>query len=51
MMGIAEILLGDASLQPDHRLLVQNSLRSGEILLDLVGMVLVCSKQPANNRL
>lgn len=41
MIGICEILLDDDSLQEDHRDLVEKSLRSGEILLDLVGTVLV----------
>lgn len=41
LIGIAEILLDDSTLQKNHRVLVEQSLRSGEILLDLVGMVLV----------
>lgn len=41
MIGICEVLLDDSSLQEEHRKLVAKSLRSGEILLDIVGMVLV----------
>lgn len=43
MIGICEVLLDDSSLQEVHRKLVAKSLRSGEILLDIVGMVLVSS--------
>lgn len=41
MIGICEILLDDTSLKESQRGLVEKSLRSGENLLDLVGMVLV----------
>lgn len=40
IISIAELLLSDPSLQDEHRLLVSQALRSGEILLELVGMVL-----------
>ncbi len=40
IMSIAELLLGDDNLGPEHRILVGQALRSGEALLDLVGMVL-----------
>lgn len=40
IMSIAELLLGDDNLGPEHRTLVGQALRSGEALLDLVGMVL-----------
>ena len=40
VISIAELLLGDPLLQSEHRLLVSQALRSGEILLELVGMVL-----------
>jgi len=40
IISIAELLLGDDSLGDDHRALVGQALRSGEALLDLVGMVL-----------
>lgn len=41
VIGICELLLDDLTLMDSHRALVEKSLRSGEILLDLVGMVLV----------
>lgn len=41
MLGIGELLLDDSSLRDDQRQLLEKSLRSGEILLELVGMVLV----------
>jgi signal transduction histidine kinase len=41
VIGISELLLDDSTLLDGHRALVEKSLRSGEILLDLVGMVLV----------
>ena len=40
MMSIAELLLSESLLQLEHRLLVSQALRSGEIWLELVGMVL-----------
>ncbi len=40
IISIAELLLADVSLQPEHQVLVSQALRSGEILLELVGMVL-----------
>ena len=40
IISIAELLLADDTLQDEHRLLVSQALRSGEILLELVGMVL-----------
>ena len=40
VISIAELLLADPLLQSEHRLLVSQALRSGEILLELVGMVL-----------
>lgn len=44
ILGICELLLDDPSLAESHRSLVGKAVRSGEILLDLVGMVLV--RQP-----
>lgn len=41
MIGLAELLLEERDLKPDHRLQVERIMRSGEILLELVGMVLV----------
>lgn len=41
MIGIAEILLADGSLNEHQHDLVRKSLQSGEMLLELVGMVLV----------
>lgn len=41
VIGICELLLDDPTLMDSHRSLVEKSLRSGQILLDLVGMVLV----------
>jgi len=40
IITIAELLLADPQLQLEHKLLVSQALRSGEILLELVGMVL-----------
>ncbi|KAG9009764.1 hypothetical protein FRB94_011457 [Tulasnella sp. JGI-2019a] len=44
MTGIAELLLADPELNADQRQLVEKCLQSGEILLDLVGMVLDMGK-------
>ncbi|KAG8845579.1 hypothetical protein FRB96_002331 [Tulasnella sp. 330] len=44
MTGIAELLLADPTLSVDQRQLVEKCLQSGEILLDLVGMVLDMGK-------
>lgn len=41
MIGIAELLLADPTVGAAHRRLLDKSLQSGEILLELVGMVLV----------
>jgi signal transduction histidine kinase/CheY-like chemotaxis protein len=40
IMAIAEVLLSDSTLSDPHRNLVQQLLRSGEILLEMIGMVL-----------
>ncbi len=40
IISIAELLLSDPTLQDEHRTLVGQVLRSGEVLLELVGMVL-----------
>lgn len=40
IISITELLLADPLLQPQPRLLVSQALRSGEILSELVGMVL-----------
>lgn len=42
ILGICELLENDPSLRDGHRSLVDKAMRSGENLLDLVGMVLVC---------
>lgn len=41
ILGICELLENDPSLSDGHRSLVDKAMRSGENLLDLVGMVLV----------
>lgn len=41
VISIIELLLEDRTLTEDQRSLLEKSLRSSEILLDLVGMVLV----------
>ena len=41
MLGVSELLLSDPLLEQHHRSLVAKSYRSGEVLLELVGMVLV----------
>lgn len=41
ILGICELLMDDSTLSEGHRSLVGKAIRSGEILLDLVGMVLV----------
>lgn len=47
MIEICELLLDEPTLALEHRLLVQKCLRSGHILLDLVGMVLDLGKVEA----
>ncbi|KAI5477507.1 histidine kinase [Pseudohyphozyma bogoriensis] len=47
MIGICELLLDEPTLAQAHRDLVEKCLRSGEILLDLVGMVLDLGKVEA----
>ncbi|KAG8980900.1 hypothetical protein FRB94_010170 [Tulasnella sp. JGI-2019a] len=47
MIGIAELLLGEQDLSLAQRELVEKSLRTGELLLDLVGMVLDMGKVEA----
>lgn len=47
IININELLLSDESLLDEHRLLISKSLRAGEILLDLVGMVLDMGKVEA----
>ena len=53
MISIIELLLEDRTLTDDQRSLLEKSLRSSEILLDLVGMVLVSQicVSPSNRRL
>lgn len=41
MIGIAELLLADPTLTKDQHQLVEKCLYSGDILMELVGMVLV----------
>lgn len=41
MIGMAELLLDETTLADAHRLSIQKIMRSGEILLEMVGMVLV----------
>jgi signal transduction histidine kinase len=41
MIGMAELLLDDTTLAETHRVSISKIMRSGEILLELVGMVLV----------
>lgn len=41
VIGLCELLLDDPELAGGHRTLVEQARRSGETLLDLVGMVLV----------
>jgi signal transduction histidine kinase len=41
VIEICELLLDDSTLMEGHRSLVEKSLRSGQILLELIGMVLV----------
>lgn len=41
MLGILELLDTDPSLEEAHRSLVGKAIRSGELLLDIIGMVLV----------
>lgn len=41
MLGILELLDSDPALAEAHRSLVGKAMHSGEILLDLIGMVLV----------
>ncbi|KAM0753703.1 hypothetical protein T439DRAFT_322591 [Meredithblackwellia eburnea MCA 4105] len=48
MMGICELLLDDSSLEAKHRKLVDQCLRCGEILLNLVGTILDLGKIEAN---
>ena len=40
IISLAELLLDDSTLEEEHRKLVGQVLRSGEVLLELVGMVL-----------
>ena len=47
MLGMAELLLDDPSLSGTHRDSVQKIMRSGEILLDMVGLVLDMGKVEA----
>ncbi|KAG9013791.1 hypothetical protein FRB94_000771 [Tulasnella sp. JGI-2019a] len=47
MIGISELLLVDPTLSTSQRCLVEKCLHSGEILLDLVGMVLDMGKVEA----
>jgi signal transduction histidine kinase len=48
MLGISELLLRDDSLSDKHRSLVQKQLHAGELLLQLVSMVLDIGKMEAN---
>lgn len=41
IISICELLASDPTLLDDHRSLVDKAMRSGEVLLELVGMVLV----------
>ncbi|GAA93493.1 uncharacterized protein L969DRAFT_95854 [Mixia osmundae IAM 14324] len=47
MIGISELLLDDPTLKPEHVEAVQKIMRSGDILLELVGMVLDMGKVEA----
>lgn len=48
MLGISELLLDDESLSPKHQSLVKKQLHAGEVLLQLVSMVLDLGKMEAN---
>jgi signal transduction histidine kinase len=48
MIGISELLLSDRELQPKQRELVHKQLQAGEMLLQLVSMVLDIGKMEAN---
>lgn len=48
MLGISELLLRDESLSPKHQALVKKQLQAGEVLLQLVSMVLDLGKMEAN---
>ena len=39
-MGICELLADDVTLQSSHRTLISKAVRTAEVLLDLVGLVL-----------
>jgi len=43
IMGVMELVLADNTLADDHRRLIGKAVGSGEVLLDLIGAVLVCS--------
>ncbi|KAM0746104.1 hypothetical protein T439DRAFT_360678 [Meredithblackwellia eburnea MCA 4105] len=47
MIGMAELLLGDDTLSDAHRVAIGKIMRSGEILLEMVGMVLDMGKVEA----
>lgn len=48
MLGISELLLSDETLSPKHQSLVKKQLHAGEVLLQLVSMVLDLGKMEAN---
>lgn len=39
-MGICELLADDITLHPTHRILISKAVRTADVLLDLVGLVL-----------
>lgn len=39
-MGICELLADDITLHPSHRNLISKAVRTADVLLDLVGLVL-----------